>query len=426
MVAKITIPSSIQKALNYNEQKVKQGKARCIHAHQFLSQPSDLNFHQKLLRFQQQIQLNQRAQTNTVHISLNFAPGETIPAPKLVQIASTYMDKIGFGNQPYLVYEHQDAGHPHIHIVTTNIRPDGKRISLHNIGKKQSSQARKEIERIFQLQKADRHRPEMTLPQPFPLAKLNYGKSPTRQAMANILNQVLPSYHYTSLAQLNAVLSLYNILADRGKEEGVMYRKKGLHYRVLDSTGNKIGVPLKASCLPNKPTLAYLESRFASNETVRQAHQKSLKNTLDWVLKNPPASMQAFQQKCQAEKISVILRQNNSGLIYGLTYIDHRSKCVFNGSELGKAYSANGLQKTLQSTTTQNLQPTIQQTIQPLPKTSTGHSQNILALIPSKITSSAELSNPLEVVANLTETHSHQQASASQYKKRKKKRKKSI
>lgn len=426
MVAKITIPSSIQKALNYNEQKVKQGKAHCIHAHQFLSQPGDLNFHQKLLRFQQQIQLNQRAQTNTVHISLNFAPGENIPAPKLVQIASTYMEKIGFGHQPYLVYEHQDAGHPHIHIVTTNIQPDGKRISLHNIGKKQSSQARKEIERIFQLQRADSRRQEITPIQPFPVAKINYGKSPTRQAIANILNQVLPNYHYTSLAQLNAILSLYNIQADRGKEESIMYRKKGLHYRVLDSKGNKIGVPIKASCLPDKPTLTYLESRFAANEPIRQTHQKMLKNTLDWILKNPPASIEVFQQKCQAEKISLVLRQNTSGQIYGLTYIDQRSKCVFNGSELGKAYSANGLQKTLQSIATPTVQPSIKQPSQTLPATSPGLSLHSSGLIPNKAAGSVDINKPLEILANLTETHSYPQASVSQYKKKKKKRKKSL
>ena len=33
------------------------------------------------------------------------------------------------------------------------------------------------------------------------------------------------------------------------------------------------------------------------------------------------------------------------GIIYGITYIDHHTKCVFNGSHLGKQYSANGIQQ---------------------------------------------------------------------------------
>jgi len=61
-----------------------------------------------------------------------------------------YMEKIGFCEQPYLIYRHYDAGHPHIHIVSINIRRDGSRISLHNIGRNQSEKARKEIENEFE------------------------------------------------------------------------------------------------------------------------------------------------------------------------------------------------------------------------------------------------------------------------------------
>ncbi|HET7119139.1 MAG TPA: relaxase, partial [Hanamia sp.] len=35
---------------------------------------------------------------------------------------------------------------------------------------------------------------------------------------------------------------------------------------------------------------------------------------------------------------------NESGLIYGITYVDHYTKCVFSGSALGKQYSAKAIQ----------------------------------------------------------------------------------
>ena len=68
------------------------------------------------------------------------------------------MDKISFGEQPFLVYNHTDAGHPHIHIATINIKPDGNRIDIHNIGRNQSEQARKEIEIEFNLIKASKRK----------------------------------------------------------------------------------------------------------------------------------------------------------------------------------------------------------------------------------------------------------------------------
>ena len=73
MVVKITVPKSFRRALNYNEQKVKEGKAACIYAHQFLKDANQLNIYQKLNRFQNLIDLNKRANTNSIHISLNVS-----------------------------------------------------------------------------------------------------------------------------------------------------------------------------------------------------------------------------------------------------------------------------------------------------------------------------------------------------------------
>jgi hypothetical protein len=43
------------------------------------------------------------------------------------------------------------------------------------------------------------------------------------------------------------------------------------------------------------------------------------------------------------------LRQGNNGGIYGITYVDFKTKCVFNGSDLGKEFSAKGLLEQLGS-----------------------------------------------------------------------------
>jgi hypothetical protein len=48
-----------------------------------------------------------------------------------------------------------------------------------------------------------------------------------------------------------------------------------------------------------------------------------------------------FEQALQKQNISVLFRENSEGRIYGVTFIDHAQKCVFNGSRLGKDFSAN-------------------------------------------------------------------------------------
>ncbi len=136
MVAKITTPKSIGAALNYNEKKVQRGNALCLHAANYLHDAREMNFYQKINRFERLNSLNERATTKTLHVSLNFSPTEKPTDNNLIEIASMYMDKIGFSEQPFIIYKHEDAGHPHIHIVSTTIKEDGRRINTHNISRK--------------------------------------------------------------------------------------------------------------------------------------------------------------------------------------------------------------------------------------------------------------------------------------------------
>src|SRR6266487_5803965 len=81
-------------------------------------------------------------------------------------------------------------------------------------------------------------------------------------------------------------------------------------------------------------------------KTLRQPHKQRVKNAIDLAfIKRPVKSIDELIKVLQKEKIQLILRQNGKGVIYGLTYLDHERKCVFNGSDLGKPYSANAIQQ---------------------------------------------------------------------------------
>ena len=143
---------------------------------------------------------------------------------------------------------------------------------------------------------------------------------------------------------LNAVLKLYNIVADRGSENSRIYQNNGLVYRVLDEKGNKIGVPIKSSLIYSKPGLKYLEMKFRENETVKHQYKQSIKTTINFILlRHKNTSLQYLIDALRKEGIQTVLRQNKEGFIYGITYVDFKTKCVFNGSDLGKEYSAKGL-----------------------------------------------------------------------------------
>lgn len=349
MVAKVNSGKNILGILNYNENKVKEGIAACLHENLFGCNVERLTFYDKLKTLQGFINRNQRAKTKAVHISLNLDPSEKPNHTVFRKIAVAYMDKIGFGDQPYLVYQHFDAAHPHIHIVTTNIQFDGKRISLHNIGRNQSESARKEIEKEFGLVRAQGNGKEKTENiNPVNVQTAIYGKSETKRTISNTVRFVARNFKYTSLPELNAALRQYNVMADMGKEGSQMYLKKGLLYSLVNENGKRIGVPIKASSIYSKPTLPYLEKQFKLNERLRQPHKERLMECIEDLFgRKSSITKSAFIQNLSRENIYVLFRQNDEGRIYGITFVDNQTKCVFNGSDLGKAYSAKALTERL-------------------------------------------------------------------------------
>ncbi|MFD2941809.1 relaxase/mobilization nuclease domain-containing protein [Flavobacterium notoginsengisoli] len=344
MVAVIKTGCSVRSIFNYNENKVKEDKAQCIGESNYPMEVSRMNQSIKLGRLLNQNALNGNVKRGSVHISLNFHPSENHSAEKLLEIAHSYMEKIGFGEQPCLVYQHHDAGHPHIHIVSIKVRADGSRIDMQNIGRNQSEKARKEIETAFGLVRAEDAKKQVSAAlKPIPASIAEYGRMESKKAISSVLQAVVSSYKYTTLAEFNTVLQLYNIKADRGSEESRIFKAGGLVYRIADRNGKPVGVPIKASDFSMRPTLRFLERKFAQNNTERAFEKKRIRSAVDCAFFGKDLTLDRLVSLLEKEGINAVLRKSDAGLLYGLTYVDHVTKCVFNGSALGRNYSAKAV-----------------------------------------------------------------------------------
>lgn len=345
MVAVIKYSESLHNLVNYNENKVKEGVAECIGAANYPKDLEDLTFNNKINRLTMQAALNKGVELNGIHISLNFHPREVLSINKMNNIANVYMEKLGLDDLPYLVYQHHDAGHPHLHIVAVKVRANGNYIDMHNYGKNESSKAREEIERDFGLIKArGRGQDQGYQLQPINAQKVLYGRTPTKRAMTSVLEEVIDNYKFTSLSEFNAVLSCYNVYADGGSKDSRVFKNRGLLYRILDENGNKVGVPIKASDFYNRPTLKKIEELYEDNKAARAHYKTGIRNAVDlYFTGKRNLTLEGLRAGLQQQGISVVYRRNDSGLIYGVTFVDHQKKCVFNGRELGPAYGIKGL-----------------------------------------------------------------------------------
>lgn len=340
MVVRISTGKSIHGVVRYNETKRNQSVAKLIGSQGFAKGVENLTASQLAKRFEMLTSLNRRTKTNAVHISLNFAPGEKLSEEKLNTISQSYLDKIGFGNQPYLIYQHQDAGHPHVHLVTVNIDREGKRIETHNLGKNQSEQARKEIEQEFSLVPAEKQ--QRIGPSLQELGKLVYGKETSKSSINTVLNQVWANYVFTSLGEYNAILSGFGVTAYRGEKDSKRYQRGGLVYHVLDEKGSRKGVPIKASSFHLNPTLKKLERKFSQDQAKKKELLREVKPRVSELLQKSK-SLDLFIGDLKKKGIHLVLNHTQDGKIYGATYVDHFHRIGIKGSDLGKEFGANGL-----------------------------------------------------------------------------------
>lgn len=335
MVVRIKTGKRVKGILSYNEAKVQRGQAECILATGFSTDVDELSFSQKLRRFTRLTERNQKITTNAVHISLNFPPEEKLSTERLREIATDYMDKIGFGHQPYLVYRHTDAHHPHIHIVTTSIRSSGKAIYMHNIAKRKSEPARKDIEQQYGLIVAEsRKRLNPHEPVPVQVTTAKYGKTATKQTISNIVREVVDNYKYTSLEELNAILKLYNITAYRGAVDSTQYKTGGLTYSITDKDGYRIGNAIKASSIYTSPTLQKLNKNFEKNKIRRIPYKKYIQAKVDAVASRA-GNIETLISQLEQKNIHTHFERSSRGDITGILFIDPFNRTIFTADDLG-------------------------------------------------------------------------------------------
>ncbi len=269
-----------------------------------------------------------------LHISLNPHPDDRLTEQQYEIIAREYLEKLGFGEQPYIIYKHMDIDRHHIHIVTVNVNEQGKRLNQDFLFRR-SKKITTEMEEKYNLHKAQREKitPDM------PIKKVDLSGDIKRQ-VANTVKMVGMRYKFQTMGEYNAVLSLYNIRCEQtdGRVNGREYH--GLVYFATDDEGKVIANPFKASRLGKFASRTAVEGRFErAKEKINVAPTR---NRVADVLSHA-TDKEDFTSKLKDCGIDVVFRYTDEERIYGVTFIDHNTMTVLNGSRLGKQFSANAL-----------------------------------------------------------------------------------
>jgi hypothetical protein len=343
MYTSISFNPSINVVLDYHQEKINRKVAECIAAENFIMEKEKLSYADKAYPFELRASYNETVKKKVLHTSMQFAVGEKIADATLAEIGMEYHRGMGRGEQPCIIYRHSDVDKLHIHLVSPNIDREGKRIGVSKYDLARSQELTEHLAKKYGLQA---RYPEMGDSLQEAVEKMQAGSAYLYPAMNRILEEVIPRYRYTNLAELNAVLRLYKIEASRGKEDTLTYKRMGLHYHLLQTDGQLSTEYFPARQFRMRPTLHYLEKRFAENKLDREQHRKSLAVTVDYALAGKQLSLGELQQALARRKVRLITREDKGAGIQAW-FIDHQNNTVFEGEALGLQYSFAGLQKRL-------------------------------------------------------------------------------
>ena len=330
MVAKISIGSSLYGAISYNGEKINEAKGRILGSNKVVIPPDGhVDIARMVEDFKSFMPKMGRTKKPVLHISLNPHPEDKLTDQDFEILAREYLDKLGFGEQPWVMYKHEDIDRHHIHIVTVNVNEQGKRLNQAFLFRR-SKKITSELEDKYNLHKAQRERVSPDTP----ITKLDPAGDIKRQ-LANIVKLVGMRWQFQTLGEYNAILSLYNIRCEAtdGKVNGREYH--GLVYFATNDAGETIANPFKASRLGKFASRSAVENKFERSAT--SINLKPSRRIISSVI-NDSSGKDDFIAKLREKGIDILIRENNDGRIYGVTFIDHNTHTVLNGSRLGREF----------------------------------------------------------------------------------------
>lgn len=341
MIAKISHGSSLYGVLAYNQIKVDELHADVLFGNRIIEPPGDNPYTIEHLSrsFVDYLTANRKTEKPILHISLNPDPKDCVSEEQFIKLAEQYMQRMGFGDQPYIVYRHNDIGREHLHIVSVRVDETGRAIS-DSYEHERSMKVCRELEQQFNLTPATKKEWKEGLP----LSPVDYEGGNLKGQLAGVIRPIAREWRFGTLGEYRAVLSLYGITVDEVKGEYGGREYHGLSYSATDKDGNKVGKPFKSSVFGKEAGIAALEKRMLSSAAWVKSHKDIATDTAARIasaMQTAGRDRALFERELMRQGIGVVFRTNDAGRIYGATFIDHADKTVFNGSRLGKEFSAN-------------------------------------------------------------------------------------
>ena len=337
MIAKISATENLGGALGYNFKKVEKGEASILLvAELYQDREGRYTMEDVLVDMEALIPKKCRTKKAVFHCSLNPHPDEKLSDETLIKIAKEYMEALGYGKQPYIVFKHNDIAREHIHIVSLRVDSKGRKINDKFEGRR-SKKITDALEKKYNLIPSSKVSEKTTTE----ISKVNIVQGNIKEQVANTVRSAMKHYTFCSLGELNAVLRKYNLAVEEVKTEYRGKRYDGLVYVPTDDKSNKVSMPIHASDIGRGVGYAAVQNKMQKSKQMVKPLIPSVRRKVLEVMRTSPGTEERLRQRLEEQGLRVVIQKNEDGRLYGITFIDDERGIALNGSRLGKGYAAN-------------------------------------------------------------------------------------
>ena len=331
MVANIRTGATVGGAVRYNEEKVNRGQAEVLFWNRMLY-PFDtagrMNHERCMASFEPFLKANRRTTNTVFHVSLNPSPEDRLTDEQLGEIAREYMGRMGYGEQPYIVFKHRDIAREHLHIVSLRIDREGRKLP-HDFEARRSVEITRDLERKYGLHPSIKGQ---ELQDREELRKVDYPKGDVKQQVSSTVRSCLRHYRCASFGEWRTLLEAFNVSVEErtGTIEGRDYA--GMIYGALTDDGYGIGTPFKSSRIGKDVGYEALQRYYERSKTALK--EPGALDGLRGKIADELArysNRAEFCERLHDKGVDAVFRLNAAGRIYGVTFIDHKLGIVANG-----------------------------------------------------------------------------------------------
>lgn len=337
MIVEIEDPRpSCRSALDYNERKVSKGTAELV----AFCNIDDTRKDAVYALFERYERTRYPIKCMSFHASVNPSESDECTERQVIEFISELMEHMGYARQPYLVYRHFDIDRIHYHIVSVRADRNGRKIEclyekrritafMKNVADKYSfkmalkgegARSRRDLSSESDIRRMIRFDPTA---------------GDVSEQLRKIFSQAL-QYDFDGYEQLCRVLQDLGVQAARIETDGEpMMTLRGLDAEGKPCTGvlseNALGIPLYEQCL--SASVAHKqEHRLRHREKERLA-------SLVTAAFRYSKSQAHFENILKNKGVTMHLSKSVDGMVFGLTFVDHRTRTVFKASEMPNVIS---------------------------------------------------------------------------------------